>query len=150
METTATAANSQGNIFSWVILIVMFAALYFLMIRPQNKREKEARNMRNSLKPGDNIITIGGICGTVARVKEDSDRITIMVGSERTKLEILKSAIAQIDGQVADRAPSKKKEDVVEETSKPNKKNIKKLGSANEEKEEVKEAAEEVPAEKAE
>lgn len=139
METTATAAGGQGNIFSWVILIVMFAALYFLMIRPQKKQEKEAKNMRNNLKPGDDIITIGGICGTVARVKEDSDRITIMVGSERTKLEILKSAIAQIDNQGGGSAPSKKREEV-EESAKPNKKNIKKLGSASEE----------APAEKAE
>jgi len=148
METTAT--TGQQSPLSWIILIVMFAALYFLMIRPQNKREKEARNMRSNLKPGDNIITIGGICGTVARVKEDSDRITIMVGSERTKLEILKSAVAQIDNG-SEKAPSKKAKDteesVTEDVTKPNKKNIKKLGSAQEE-ETV--AAEEAPAKQAE
>ena len=128
MNTTTTAAGQQSQIFSWVILIVMFAALYFFMIRPQNKREKEAKQMRNNLKPGDNIITIGGICGTVARVKEDSDRVVIMVGSERTKLEILKSAINSVDNS-SDKAPTKSNKAEAEETApnKPNKKNIKKL-----------------------
>ena len=145
MNTTTTAAGSGQQIFSWVILIVMFAALYFFMIRPQNKREKEAKQMRNNLKPGDNIITIGGICGTVARVKEDSDRVVIMVGSERTKLEILKSAINSVDNS-SDKAPTKSNKAEAEETApnKPNKKNIKKLGSASEE------ASQEAPAEKAE
>lgn len=142
MEQT-TAAGGQ-SIFSWVFLILMFVALYFLMIRPQNKREKEAQKMRNNLKPGDNIVTIGGFCGTVARVKEDSDRITIMVGADRIKLDILKSAISHIDSPVADSAPAKKKAIEEEEVStKPNKKNIKKLGSATE-------PEQEAPAEKAE
>ena len=148
-DAAATTTAAGGNTWSsWLLIIVMFAAMYFFIIRPQNKRDKEAKEMRSSLKPGDEIITIGGICGTVARVKEESDRVVIMVGSDRTKLEILKSAISEKRAK-GEQAPSKavktKEEESVEETpSKPNKKNIKKLGA----KEEA-EAPAEAPAEEA-
>ena len=131
--TAAPAAQANGSTWqSWLLIIIMFAAMYFFLIRPQNKKDKEAREMRSSLKPGDEVVTIGGICGTVARVKEDSDRVVIMVGSDRTKLEILKNAIAEKRSK-GEQAPSKavkaKTEEDAEETpSKPNKKNIKKLG----------------------
>ena len=154
MFTTVYAADAAvasetagGGWSSWLIMIAMFAILYFVMIRPQNKRDKETKEMRNSLKPGDEIVTIGGIVGTVARVKEDSDTIVIMVGSDRTKLEILKSAIS--DKRSKDTVSSKsgksaKEEAPAEETSaKPNKKNIKKLGAKEEPK------AAEAPAEEA-
>jgi len=141
MDTATTATQSGQNIWSWVILVVMFAALYFLMIRPQKKKEKETAKMRTALKPGDKIITIGGICGTIARVKEDSDRVIIMTGTDRSKMEILKNAIAQIDG--AEESATVKAEKIEEEVSaKPNKKNIKKLGA--------KEETEEAPAKDAE
>jgi len=128
---TATGTNSWS---SWILIVIMFAAMYLFIIRPQNKKDKEAKQMRSNLKPGDEVITIGGICGTVARVKEESDRVVIMVGTDRTKLEILKSAIAEKRSK-GEQAPSKteKKEEVVEETpAKPNKKNIKKLGAKDE------------------
>lgn len=138
----------MGDMTSWIFIIVIFAVMYFLMIRPQNQRDKEAKQMRNNLKPGDQIITIGGICGTVARVKEDSDRVVIMVGAERTKLEILKSAIAQKDGEEA--KPTKATKTEEEPAAKPNKKNIKRLGAAEEAPAEKAEAQSEAPAEKAE
>jgi len=140
---TTGASNSW---MSWVIIIVMFAALYFLMIRPQNKRDKEARNMRNNLKPGDEIVTIGGIYGKIVRVTED--RVVIMVGSEKVKLEMAKSAISGLaDTSAAASSTSKSKAapEPEEEKSKPSPKSIKKLGAKKEAVEEaVTEAAEEV------
>ena len=53
----------------WILIIAMFALMYFLMIRPENKRKKEAQNMRDSLTVGDEITTIGGITGTICAVK---------------------------------------------------------------------------------
>lgn len=145
---TTEAATTGSTWSSWILIVVMFAAMYLFIIRPQNKKDKEAKQMRSNLKPGDEVITIGGICGTVARVKEESDRVVIMVGTDRTKLEILKSAIAEKRSK-GEQAPTKavkaKEEEAVEETpAKPNKKNIKKLGA----KEET-EAPTEAPAEEA-
>lgn len=56
----------------WIMIIAMFALMYFLMIRPENKRKKEAQNMRDSLAVGDEITTIGGITGTICAVKENT------------------------------------------------------------------------------
>ena len=58
--------------YSWILMLVlMFGILYFFMIRPENKRKKEAENLRNSLAVGDEITTIGGMTGTVCAVKEN-------------------------------------------------------------------------------
>ena len=87
-----SSAGGLGNGWmTWVMIAVIFAALYFFTIRPQNKRDKELKNFRNNLKPGDEIVTIGGIYGRVVRIMED--RVVIVVGSEKTKLEMAKSAI---------------------------------------------------------
>ena len=55
-----------------ILMALMFAMLYFFMIRPENKRKKEAQNLRNSLTVGDEITTIGGIIGTICSVKENT------------------------------------------------------------------------------
>ena len=147
---SSTGTGTTGNGWmSWVIIIVMFAALYFLMIRPQNKRDKEARNMRNNLKPGDEIVTIGGIYGKIVRVTED--RVVIMVGSEKVKLEMAKSAISGLaDASSASSSSSKSKaapEAAEEEKSKVTPKSIKKLVAKKEAAEEaVSEVAEEAAA----
>jgi hypothetical protein len=75
-----------------VVLIVGFVAvMYFFMIRPNKKRQQEMLKMRESLKQGDSIITIGGIKGKVVKVTDDS--VVIETSSEKTKMEFLKSAI---------------------------------------------------------
>ena len=75
-----------------VVLIVGFVAvMYFFMIRPNKKRQQEMLKMRESLKQGDSIITIGGINGKVVKVTDDS--VVIETSSEKTKMEFLKSAI---------------------------------------------------------
>ena len=61
----------EGGGMSILMIVAMIAVFYFLMIRPENKRKKEAEQMRSAVKPGDEIITIGGVVGTVVSVKED-------------------------------------------------------------------------------
>ena len=73
-------------------LVLMFAALYFFMIRPENKKRKEADNMRNSLAVGDVITTIGGIVGTICAVKENT--IVVETGADRVRIEFTKWAVS--------------------------------------------------------
>ena len=73
-------------------LVLMFGALYFFMIRPENKKRKEAENMRNSLAVGDVITTIGGIVGTICAVKENT--IVIETGADRVRIEFTKWAVS--------------------------------------------------------
>ena len=76
----------------WIMIIAMFALMYFLMIRPENKRKKEAQNMRDSLAVGDEITTIGGITGTICAVKENT--IVIESGADRVRIELTKWAVS--------------------------------------------------------
>lgn len=77
---------------SLVILVLMFALMYFFMIRPENKRKKEAENLRNSLVVGDDVTTIGGITGTICAVKEST--VVIETGADRVRIELAKWAIS--------------------------------------------------------
>ena len=81
------------------MLVLMFAMLYFFMIRPENKRKKEAQNMRDSLSVGDEITTIGGITGTICAVKENT--IVIETGADRVRIEFTKWAVSSKGAQVA-------------------------------------------------
>lgn len=79
--------------FSFILMMVlMFAVLYFLMIRPENKRKKEAENLRTSLAVGDEITSIGGITGTVCAVKENT--IVVESGADRVRIELTKWAVS--------------------------------------------------------
>ncbi|MCM1363618.1 MAG: preprotein translocase subunit YajC [Ruminococcus sp.] len=69
----------------------MFAIMYFVMIRPQKKRQKEEQAMRDAVDVGDEITTIGGICGRVVTVKEN--HLIIETGSDRTRMQIMKWAV---------------------------------------------------------
>lgn len=90
-----TGLFGGGGIWQTVILFgVLILAMYFIMIRPQKKREKEQKMMRDALAVGDEIVTIGGISGTVVSVREDS--IIIETGSDRDKMKIMKWAIQTI------------------------------------------------------
>ncbi len=97
-ETVATTAaeaagRSPNSWISTVILIVaMVAVFYFLIIRPQKKRDKQAREMRSSIKVGDEIVTIGGVCGKVTNVKDD----TITILSAESKMTFLKTSVASV------------------------------------------------------
>ena len=102
----------------WIMIIAMFALMYFLMIRPENKRKKEAQNMRDSLAVGDEITTIGGIVGKIVMVKPDT--IVIETSDDRVRMELTKWAVsttgvqASAEGQTS--KEDKKKEDEVKES----------------------------------
>ena len=76
------------------MLVLTVVVFYFFAIRPQKKQEKEAADMRNSITVGDEIITIGGIIGTVIIIKDD--KMMIETGNDRSKLTILKSAVRTV------------------------------------------------------
>lgn len=90
-EGGTPTTGGAGSLSPIIIMGVMFVAMYFLMIRPQKKRQKEEQNMRDSIQIGDEITTIGGIMGRVVTVKDDS--IVIETGADRTKLRFQKWAI---------------------------------------------------------
>jgi len=91
LTTTGEVPPGMGA-SSIIMLVVMFAVLYFLMIRPENKRKKEAEAMRSALKVGDQITTIGGICGTVVNVKDD--KFVIETGADQVRIEFAKWALS--------------------------------------------------------
>ena len=82
------------------MLVLMFGMLYFFMIRPENKRKKEAQNLRDSLAVGDEITTIGGITGTICAVKENT--IVIETGADRVRIEFTKWAVSTKGAQTAE------------------------------------------------
>ncbi len=83
-----------------IMLVMMFALLYFMMIRPENKRKKEAQAMRDSLAVGDEITSIGGLTGTICAVKENT--IVIETGADRVRIEMTKWAVSSKNVQAAE------------------------------------------------
>ena len=79
---------------SLIMIVVMIAIMYFLMIRPQQKKQKEEQKMRNSLRVGDEITTIGGIKGRVVSIKDET--ITVESGADRTKVQFEKWALQTV------------------------------------------------------
>ena len=91
-----TATPAAGGMGSTVFMLVMMVAImYFVMIRPENKRKKEAEQMRSSVKTGDKIVTIGGITGTVVNVKDT--RIVLETGADQVRIELEKWAISSYE-----------------------------------------------------
>lgn len=87
---TSTGAVGLGS--PLIMMVLMIAIFYFMLIRPENKRKKEAEQMRSSVKTGDKIVTIGGIVGTVVNVKDS--RIVIETGADQVRIELEKWAIS--------------------------------------------------------
>lgn len=85
-------AGSVGLGSPLIMMVLMLVVFYFMLIRPENKRKKEAEQMRNAVKTGDKIITIGGITGTVVNVKEN--RIVLETGADQVRIEVEKWAIS--------------------------------------------------------
>ena len=84
-------ASSGNPILAFAPLIVMFVVFYFLLIRPQQKRQKELNQMIQELKKGDRVVTSGGLIGTIVGVQ--NDYVILKVGDSETKVEVLKSAV---------------------------------------------------------
>lgn len=87
------------NMSGILMIVIMFAAMYFFMIRPENKKRKAAEAMRNSLAVGDVITTIGGIVGTICAVKENT--IVIETGADRVRIEFTKWAVSSKGAETA-------------------------------------------------
>jgi len=85
---------------SLLLIPVILVAMYFLVLRPQKKQEKETNDMRNNLKVGDEITTIGGIIGKIVSIKDET--VMIETGHDRTKIRILKSAVRNVDVHAED------------------------------------------------
>jgi len=86
--------GSANSLMTFAPFILIIAVFYFLIIRPQNKKQKETQKMLSALKKGDRIVTIGGIHGTIQSVKEQS---VIVKVDENTKIEFSRSAISGIE-----------------------------------------------------
>lgn len=102
----------NGRLVQLLPLVLLVVIMYFLIFRPQKKKEKELNAMRAALKVGDSIISIGGICGKVVKVKEDT--VVIQVGADKVKFELTRWAISQ----VVSGKSSKSSRNVEEEKSK--------------------------------
>ena len=101
MFSCYSAAGSSGSSWFGLILIaVMFVVLYFFMIRPQKKQEREIAAMRNNLQVGDEITTTGGIIGKIISIKDET--VMIETGHDRTKIRILKTAVRNVDVHAED------------------------------------------------
>ena len=94
-EAAANGAQTQeGSIFSMLLpIILIFAVFYFMLIRPEKKRKKEVDSMRNSIKVGDKVTTIGGIIGVVTYVNNDEDVVAIKSGIDGAELRFARWAI---------------------------------------------------------
>ena len=91
---------------SILMLVAMFAIFYFMLIRPENKRKKQAEELRNSLKKGDKVTTIGGIVGTVVFV--GADTLVIETSEDRVRLEVTKWAVSTTGVQATEQPETKK------------------------------------------
>ena len=87
---TTTAATGMGS--PLIMMVLMIAIFYFMLIRPENKRKKEAEEMRSSVKKGDKVVTIGGIVGIIVDVKEN--KFVMETGADQVRIEFEKWAIS--------------------------------------------------------
>ena len=94
-DAAAPAAGAGEMIGMFLPLILMFVIFYFMLIRPQKKKEKKVKDMLAALKTGDRICTIGGIYGTIVNIKDDT--IELAVSNENTKLIVARWAIRNVE-----------------------------------------------------
>lgn len=126
LETTATSGTGSSSMLPMILMMVaLFAIMYFFTIRPQKKQQKKEQEMRDNTQVGDEITTIGGIMGRVVTVKEDS--LIIETGADRNKMKIARWAIQmnntaneklQAEREAAKAAQEKEKEEKAKKKSK--------------------------------
>ena len=109
------------NMSMILMLVLLFAMMYFLMIRPENKRKKKLQEMRESLKKGDTVTTIGGIVGKIVRITNDT--IIFETSEDRVRIEVAKWAISttgvQTEEQPVEKKEKKKAAEIPEEPEAP-------------------------------
>ncbi len=87
------AGSAGASMMSTILMLVLMVGIfYFMLIRPENKRKKEAEQMRAAVKAGDKITTIGGVVGTVVSIKED--KFVIETGADQVRIELAKWALS--------------------------------------------------------
>ena len=111
LEEAAAQANPANSLVSMLpMLLIMVALFYFMLIRPENKRKKEAEQLRSAVKNGDKITTIGGIVGTVVDVKSDS--FVIETSADQVRMELMKWALSTNEtAEAAAKEEAKKKQE---------------------------------------
>ncbi|MGA1205198.1 MAG: preprotein translocase subunit YajC [Opitutales bacterium] len=93
---TLAQAGSQGNpLMQFLPFILLMVGFWFLLIQPQRKKQKEHARMLTELKPGDKVVTAGGICGVITHVKKDRFQIKV---DDNTRIEVIKSSVQSRDG----------------------------------------------------
>ena len=102
-----TTTAQGGGMTSIIMIVAMIAVFYFLMIRPENKRKKEAEQLRSSLKTGDMVTTIGGIVGKVVSIKDD--KFVLETSADQVRIEFCKWAISTNDSAAAAAKEEKQK-----------------------------------------
>lgn len=127
LEATTGATTNPGSGMGTMLitLLVMIAVFYFLMIRPEKKRKKEAEDMRSAMKVGDKVITIGGICGVVVDVKDD--KFVLETSADRVRVEFAKWALSTNESGVERAKEEAKKAEEARAKAKAEKK-AKKMG----------------------
>lgn len=101
-------AAAGGSMLTLMVpLVLMFVFMYFLMIRPENKRKKKAEEMRNSLSLGEEITTIGGMTGKIVQVTEDT--VTFETGEDRVRIQVKKWGVQTTAKAEAEEASKAKK-----------------------------------------
>jgi len=92
-QTAGASASPLGNLTSFLPLVLMFVVLYFIMIRPQMKRQKETRNMLAALAKGDEVVTSGGLAGRISKVGETFVTVEI---ADNVEINVQKGAITTL------------------------------------------------------
>ncbi|MGN1132728.1 MAG: preprotein translocase subunit YajC [Ruminococcus sp.] len=93
-----SSTGSSGSMWTLIIIyVVIFAGIYFILIRPKSKKNKAEQELRNSLEIGDEITTIGGIVGRVIAIRDEADEIVLETGSEKTKMVFKRWAISTVN-----------------------------------------------------
>lgn len=133
--TTEATANADYNWTGfWIMTILFILIFYFILIKPQKKKEKETKQMRDNIQIGDEITTIGGIVGIV--VKKSQDTLVIETGGDRSKIRVKLWAVqenATVHDMIESAAASKKskKNEKSEKSEKSSKKDIEKSGEVD-------------------
>ena len=106
-HAAAPAAGAAGGTFMPIIMMVlMIAVFYFILIRPQKKKEKELRNMIAALKVGDEVATIGGIHGKIARIKDDLFLLESGIGTNKSFILVDRSAVSRFTKRGEEEKPT--------------------------------------------
>ena len=111
----------NGLVPQLLMLVFFIGIMYLFLIRPQKKKEKQIQEMRDGVQVGDEIITIGGICGKVVKTKEDT--IVIQVGADKVKFEMTRWAVSSVVSRKEDKKAEAKEAKEAEE-EKPEKKHL--------------------------